>query len=173
MSREYDNYLIEHRKNVSQAYHWLLNHNLLYRSDSSMEDYYYIAHNCTLSHDETKNLKDEYEAYDAYFYSNNRSYETMETYKHAWLLHIQRNPHHWQHWVLIHDEPEEKFEALEMPFKYIVEMICDWWSFSWQKGDLYEVFKWYDEHKSHILLGVETILDSIKEKLEVEADENL
>ena len=33
---------------------------------------------------------------------------------------------------------------LEMPYDYIIEMICDWWSFSWQSGNLYEIFKWYE-----------------------------
>ena len=59
-----------------------------------------------------------------------------------------------------------------MPYNYIVEMICDWWSFSWNSGDLYEIFNWYNEHKNYIKLSdktrktVEDILSKIKEKLE-------
>jgi hypothetical protein len=47
-------------------------------------------------------------------------------------------------------------------------MICDWWSFSWKKGQLNEIFSWYNEHKKHMKLSsatrekVETILDTIK-----------
>ena len=43
-----------------------------------------------------------------------------------------------------------------MPSIYILEMVCDWWSFSWAKGDLTEIFKWYDEHKDHMILHTET-----------------
>lgn len=39
--------------------------------------------------------------------------------------HQKRNKHHWQYWVLIMDSGEVK--ALDMPEKYIKEMLCDWW----------------------------------------------
>ena len=50
-------------------------------------------------------------------------------------------------------------------------MICDWWSFSWNKGDLWEIFKWYDERKNHIMLNdttrnkLEAILSAMNDKL--------
>ena len=59
-----------------------------------------------------------------------------------------------------------------MPITYIIEMVCDWWAFSWAKGDLYEIFKWYDEHREYMKLSnftrktVEDILDKIKTKLD-------
>jgi hypothetical protein len=84
-------------------------------------------------------------------------------------VHIcYHNPHHWQYWVLIHDEPNEPTEALAMPSIYILEMVCDWWAFSWAKGDLTEIFKWYDEHKNNMILHTETrkkidiLLDAIR-----------
>ena len=57
---------------------------------------------------------------------------------------------------------------------YIIEMICDWWAFSWKKGELYEIFSWYDKHKDYMKLSpktrkkVEDILDIIREKLDGE-----
>ena len=65
-----------------------------------------------------------------------------------------------------------------MPREYVIEMICDWWSFSWNSGKLDEIFDWYDEHKDYIKLGkqtrktVESILTEIKNKLEVSDDNN-
>lgn len=59
-----------------------------------------------------------------------------------------------------------------MPYDYIIEMICDWWAFSWANGNLNEIFKWYDEHSQYMKLApktrktVEDILNSIKDKLE-------
>lgn len=82
------------------------------------------------------------------------------------------NYHDWQYWVLINDDPEEGTIALDMPYEYIVEMICDWWSFSWKTGNLYGVFDWYDEHKERMILStktrttVEDILNKIKEVLD-------
>ena len=40
-----------------------------------------------------------------------------------------------------------------MPDCYIIEMICDWWSFSWKQENLYEIFKWYEERKDYIKLS--------------------
>lgn len=59
-----------------------------------------------------------------------------------------------------------------MPYNYIIEMICDWWSFSFKTGNLSEIFNWYDKHKAHILLSndtreiVEDILGKIRQKVE-------
>ena len=58
-----------------------------------------------------------------------------------------------------------------MPIQYIIEMICDWWAFSWGKGDLFEIFRWYDENKECIVLSdrtkeiVEKILFEMKLQL--------
>ena len=43
----------------------------------------------------------------------------------AWLHHIHRNTHHWQHWLLHEDDGEVK--ALDMPYACILEMVADWW----------------------------------------------
>ena len=90
-----------------------------------------------------------------------------------------RNPHHWQYWVLINDEPKEGTILIEMPYPYIIEMICDWWAFSWIKGDLSEMFAWYKDHADYIKMHnntrsiVEEILEMIRTKLtEVENAEN-
>lgn len=169
MSIQYDQYLDRHRTNVKKGFDWL-SENL----PELMTNALTARWNTEFAHDWSKNKPDEYEAYDAYFYGNNRSYEVVQQYQRAWLLHIHRNPHHWQHWVLIHDDMEhgELETILEMPYDYIIEMICDWWSFSWQSGNLYEVFKWYEKHSEYMKLApttkitVEYILDKIKKKLQ-------
>lgn len=169
MSFQYDQYLARHRANVKKGFDWL-SENL----PGLMTNTLTAGWNIEFAHDQSKNEPDEYEAYDAYFYGNNRSYEVVQRYQRAWLLHIHRNPHHWQHWILIHDDMEdgELETVLEMPYDYIIEMICDWWSFSWQSGNLYEIFKWYEEHSKYIKLAqttkitVEYILDNMKKKLQ-------
>lgn len=149
MSYEYDRYLVIHKNNVKEGYDWLCA-NL----PELIKDNY--GHQICFAHDHSKSEPDEYEAYDAYFYGNNRSYEVVHNFRRAWLQHIHRNPHHWQHWVLINDDPKEGEVILDMPYNYIVEMICDWWAFSWAKGDLTEIFGWYEQHKEYMKLSNKT-----------------
>jgi len=122
-------------------------------------------------HDKSKYTESEWNAYRDYFYANGD--ETAFNY--AWLHHIHNNPHHWQHWILINDDnglnAEGKMIAMQMPKNFIVEMICDWWAFSWNKGDLTEIFNWYEKNKDNMLLheqtrhDVESLLNIIKKKL--------
>ena len=177
MSREYDLYLTQHKDNVRKGFEWIELHlPQLLKCGYSVD---YLKQQICFKHDASKSELDEYEPYDRYFYGGNRSYQVVQEFSYAWLMHIHRNPHHWQYYVLHNDEPGEGMIVLEMPYNYILEMICDWWSFSWKTGDLTEIFKWYDEHKDYMKLGVKTratvkhILKKIKEELEKEnAQEN-
>jgi len=172
MSYQYDQYLTKHKENVKNGFDWIRN-NL----PEMIKDIPNLEWQCCFAHDQSKSESDEYEAYDAYFYGNNKSYQVVQDYRKAWLLHLHRNPHHWQYWVLINDDPKEGEILIEMPINYIWEMICDWWAFSWAKGNLHEIFKWYDEHKKYMKLHtntrkkVEDILGRIKEKLDEETFE--
>lgn len=159
MSKPYDEYLEDHIENVKKAFNWMIDQGVLDfldLNDDEIEKYSKVIYN----HDNTKCWADEYEAYDRHFYpdeykDNPPFSQRVEEYHRAWLEHIHRNPHHWQHWVLINDNGS--FTALPMPEVYIIEMICDWWSFSWKKGNLYEIFDWVDENGPRILLANETI----------------
>lgn len=168
MSVEYDRYLSQHIENVNKGFYWI--------SDNLPEltQNVYVNINWTFGfkhHDESKTDIEEYAAYDKYFYGGNKSYQVVQDFNYAWLRHIHRNPHHWQYWVLINDDPNEGEIILDMPYRYILEMVCDWWAFSWAKEDLTAIFKWYDKHKDYIKLSdktratVEDILDKIKAKL--------
>lgn len=168
MSYQYDAYFREHISNVKKASDWLIYHfpDLLGTVDEAKL-------RCHLSmHDDSKASPEEYDAYDAYFYGGNRSHKVVSDFNYAWLHHIHQNPHHWQYWVLMHDDEPE--EVLEMPIEFVVEMIADWWSFSFKKGDLSEIFGWYDKHKDMKLHPktrklVEDILSRIKAELNKEA----
>ena len=168
MSSTYNLYLDQHIQNIANAYDWLRTYLPEVTSEITNEEVNDIVSN----HDESKYSPEEYDAYDNYFYGKNRTSEVVEEFNKAWLHHIHRNPHHWQHYVLINDETDEGIVALDMPYNRIVEMICDWWSFSWSTGNLYEIFDWYDQHKDHIRLSnstrviVENILDKIKKELD-------
>lgn len=163
MSTNYDEYLIDHIGGVKKAFAWMCEN--LPHVTEKMEDHRYIIE----QHDNSKYTSEEYDAYDRYFYGGNRSAKVVSDFNYAWLHHIHNNPHHWQYWVLQHDDEPE--EVLLMPYWYIIEMICDWWSFSWKSGNLYEIFDWYEKHKEMKLhpatrTVVESILNQIKKKLD-------
>lgn len=168
MSTQYDNYLKNHIDNVGKGFDWINAHMPELLKGMQNE----IGYQCHIGHDKSKFDSSEYLAYDAYFYGGNRSYKVVEDFNYAWLRHIHQNPHHWQHWVLINDDPNEGEKLMDMPYNYIIEMICDWWAFSWAKGNLYEIFNWYDEHKDYMKLSdktrktVEDILNQIHAKLD-------
>ena len=159
MSKPYDEYLEDHIENVKKAFNWMIDQGVLDfldLDDDEIEKYSKVIYN----HDNTKCWADEYEAYDRHFYpdeyeDNPPFSQRVEEYHRAWLEHIHRNPHHWQHWVLINDNGS--FTVLPMPEVYVIEMICDWWSFSWKNGNLYEIFDWVDENSPRVLLANETI----------------
>ena len=186
MSIAYDEYLNEHVGAVKKGWMWM-EENLLPRlrdyisanykkdefdpMDSAME-----VRNLIDAHDQSKIEPDEYYFYDDYFYGGNRSHEVVENFHRAFLNHLHRNPHHWQYWVLTSDNAGEPERYVEIPLRYIFEMICDWWSFSWRAGNLTTIFKWWDEHKDHIRMHkksrrtVEKILSEMK-KILVNEDE--
>lgn len=169
MSNAYDEYLREHKEGVAKGLNWL---------ETNLPDIFTgldlvsLRDQICVDHDASKSTVAEYDAYDKYFYGKNKSYEVVQNFNYAWLHHIHRNPHHWQYWVLINDEPGRGTVVLDMPYDYILEMICDWWSFSWKKGELYEIFSWYNQHKAYIQMSaktratVEDILDKMREKLD-------
>lgn len=159
MSTEYSNYIMEHVANVEKAYIWLREKEIISDELTTQINW----------HDVSKYLKDEYDAYDNYFYGK-KTEKVKTEFNYAWLHHIHNNPHHWQHWVLVNDE--DGTHALEMPREYVIEMICDWWAFSHKSGNLYEIFDWYKSHKENMILHektkklIEEILDKIRQELD-------
>lgn len=162
MSKAYDEYLRKHIENVKRGCKWIFENCDLEKLKEILPDLPAMNANIVNDHDRSK-YNGEYEPYDKYFYGPDGiknpagpSKEVQEAFNYAWLHHIHNNPHHWQHWLLVNDDEDLGMVALEMPDRDILEMICDWWSFSWTKGDLYELFNWWNEHGDYILLGEKT-----------------
>lgn len=164
MSVEYNDYLNEHIANVKRGFHWLL--------DNLPEIFYGLSLSqispLIEAHDDSKLSEEEYQAYDDYFYGN-KTKEVKDAFDLAWLHHQHNNPHHWQYWLLRQDEG--KVKTLPMPKEYVIEMICDWWAFSWKSDNLSEIFDWYANNKKKMTLHpdtleeVERILTRIRNKL--------
>ena len=170
MSREYDDYLKRHKGNVKKGFEWIRDNLPGLLIDIPGVDYEYQM---GMAHDTSKTDPEEYDAYDKYFYGGNRSYQVVQDFNYAWLHHIHNNPHHWQHWVLINDDPDEGEIVMDMPYEYILEMICDWWSFSWNSGNLREIFDWYQKRYYYIKLSDKTrqTVDDILRKIQLKLTE--
>lgn len=167
MSYEYDLYLKTHISNVMNCYEWIRN-NLQDVIDKDILDKAFIL--CSY-HDKSKYDAEEYTAYDEYFYGKEKTKDIEDNFNKAWLRHIHMNPHHWQYWILINDDPNLNEICIDMPKEYILEMICDWWSFSWNKENKFELFEFYIKNKDYIKISDNTrfylhkILSSIEYKL--------
>ena len=168
MSRQYDEYICSHISLVNKALEWIID-NCPKAVESFSKRELAVTRDAARHHDTSKRDPIEYDAYDNYFYGE----KDENAFNFAWLHHIHNNPHHWQHWVLINDD--DGTVALEMPKHFALEMIADWWSFSWRSGNLYEVFDWYEKRKNRIMLHpntreyVESVLAEIREKLDEDA----
>ena len=156
---KYAEYLRNHIANVKKAYAILVANKIVAPDKETMHN---IEH-----HDDSKWSADEWEAYLHKFYATDKHDEA--DFKRAWLLHQHRNPHHPQYWCLQEDDNPGKLECIDMPECYIIEMICDWWSFSLSKGNTQEIQSWYKEKGSTYLMSpktrrrVEELLNAIKD----------
>lgn len=77
----------------------------------------------------------------------------------AWLKHQHRNKHHWQHWILKNDDGSVTY--LDMPKKYIKEMVADWVgagkAINGKNEDSYaEVWHFYIKNYNNIKLSKRT-----------------
>ena len=103
-----------------------------------------------LLHDMSKFRPSEFKRYAKYFASSKQL-----DIKEQWLKHMHRNKHHWQYWVLI--DNEGNMQALEMPEKYVIEMIADWYAvvICEQGFDRLpeEVYNWYFDRRDDIFMN--------------------
>lgn len=137
-------------------------------------------------HDWTKFMPCEWFAYVNYFYGNHPKFETLSPgqkyghpfsltqdywsarFDHAWNHHQKANKHHWQYWLLTNDSDDPKHKSLQMPDKYVLEMVADWMGAGRAITGKWEVFNWYQENKGKIMLQestrerVESLLGSIE-----------
>lgn len=104
-----------------------------------------------LRHDWTKFLPSEFMPYVRHF--EGQASDT-DGFNEAWQHHIQRNDHHWEHWLT----PEG---PLPMPEEAIREMVADWLSASkvydgaWPDMDNYQ---WLNEHRHKLIMHTSTWL---------------
>lgn len=165
--KEYTEYLVSHIDNVKKAFNWILEHdkeNKINKGDLAL-----LKSNIE-KHDLSKWSAEEFEPYALYFYKDKAKYS--KDFAKAWEHHWKNNPHHWNYHILFDNSESGVTAVLPMPQENIIEMICDWWAFSFKKGNLYEIFSWYENEKAKQQMHpntrkeVESILGVLKELLD-------
>lgn len=143
---EYFEYLNNHIGGVKKAWEQFLKPVILEQCPEELQD----CERAITTHDASKYEDDEFLAYCNYFYPCEGFEKDDDAFDLAWLIHQHRNPHHWQHWVLMRDSGEKK--PLDMPISEIVGMCCDWHSFTW-KDPKSTAKNWYETNKDKMVLS--------------------
>lgn len=107
-------------------------------------------------HDLSKFRPSEWIPYARCFYApdGSKQYKKDLTFTVAWNDHQKRNKHHYQYWVILWDRGE--YETLDMPRKYILEMVADWMGAGRAITGRWEVKEWYEKNKGNIKLSPST-----------------
>jgi hypothetical protein len=118
----------------------------------------------------------------AKYYQGDRSPNNAEReakgYSMAWLHHKGRNKHHLEYWIDYSMNPKEGMIGLEMPKRYLVEMVCDRIAASrTYRGDKYkdsDPWEYFAHSREHYMIHPKTeeelefLLRMLKEKGEKE-----
>lgn len=170
---EYYQYLSWHISAVQKAWHTVLKPAMLkhLELDGYNINLFETVDRLVRNHDASKYNDDEFNSYCNYFYPADGFSKSEKDFNTAWLIHIHKNPHHHQHWVLIQDEGN--LVPTDMPLEYICEMLCDWHSFS-SKDATSTAYNWYQNNHSKMMLSKNTekfikrLVEYLKEPLSPE-----
>jgi hypothetical protein len=159
---ENEKYILAHKKRVKKFAEWLKENLPELFNNIDIE----LFGEMIEEHDDSKFSEEEFEPYAQKWFNN--SGKTSE-YEAAWLHHWTHNEHHPEFWL-----------GEDMPYIYILEMICDWGSFSIKSGNINELSDFYyskaknDEEKNlsdntktiieEILSKIDSVLDSEEEE---------
>lgn len=106
-------------------------------------------------HDWSKFLPSEWLPYANYYYGGTPPDQSAKVhFDVAWLLHQNRQPHHWQFWVLIQDSGE--VSALEIPVVFLREMVADWAGAGRAINGSWDILDWWNSNADKMQLHPET-----------------
>lgn len=111
-------------------------------------------HENIIIHDESKMGFWEFEAYRARFFTSESDEEISiveKDFHKAWVHHIANNPHHWEHWVTFKNGSPY---PCEIPFIYLIEMLCDWTAMSVKFNN--RPTNWFIQNKDKMILHTQT-----------------
>ena len=155
---EYKSYVLEHKERVQEFSSWLKTNCPSLFDDVDLDEFDAIIE----EHDDSKFSEEEFEPYaQKWFGDKKKSFEYEEAWKHHWM----NNEHHPEYWL-----------GEDMPYIYILEMICDWGSFSIAKEDFNELSDFYfnkakDDPDKNLSDATKEIIEDIISKISAAANE--
>ena len=151
--KEYKEYVVAHKERVEEFSKWLKENlpDLFENIDIDLFD------EMIRDHDESKFSEEEFEPYARKWHLD--GIKTPE-YKEAWKHHWMNNEHHPEYWL-----------GEDMPYIYILEMICDWGSFSIASGNMKELSDFYfnkakDDPEKNLSEATKEIIEDIISKID-------
>jgi hypothetical protein len=123
--KEYKDYVVAHKKRVIEFADWLEEYCPEVFDEVDLDVFWDLIH----EHDDSKFSEEEFEPYARKWHLD--GIKTPE-YEAAWEHHWMNNEHHPEYW-----------DGEDMPYIYILEMICDWGSFSIASGNMKELSDFY------------------------------
>ena len=150
---EYKNYIIEHKENVAKFADWLKENVPELFTEATSPD---LLDEVIAEHDESKWSEEEFEPYAQRWHGDKK--KTPE-YEAAWEHHWTHNEHHPEFWL-----------GEDMPYIYILDMICDWGSFSIKSGNMRELSDFYynkakDDEEKNLSDATKEIIEEILTKI--------
>lgn len=120
-----------------------------------------------IMHDISKFSLEEFIPYARYFYDENGNPNPIKNnhgeydytkqgqdFHFAWLYHINRNKHHWNYWAMIKDD--SSVVPMQIPSKYIKEMVADWIGAAKVYNPDVTVQSWYEKEKNNLIFHNDT-----------------
>ncbi len=138
---DYTEYIKEHVSNVDDVWR------VFYQIEKLDDETFLEINKNILYHDDSKFSSEEFEGYRQYFYTADREIKDKEAFLRAWNHHQKSNEHHWEYWVIY---KKEGSVALEIPFIYLIEMLCDWTAMSVKFKN--KPSEWFSKNEYAILL---------------------
>lgn len=80
--------------------------------------------------------------------------QAKQAFDVAWNHHQKANKHHWQYWLLSFDDGGT--EAIEMPERYMAEMVADWVGAGQAINGYVDVEGWYAKNRNKMKLNQRT-----------------
>lgn len=124
------------------------------------------------NHDRSKYTEDEFIGYCNHWYPldgsevehDSKKPEGDRLYDYAWSHHQHFNPHHSQYWLVVRDDGSVK--PLDMPLKYVCELLADWGSFHYNDPKEEKAAIWWKKNKKRFIMSDATV-DAINRILKI------
>ena len=153
-------YIEEHKANVKKFSTWLEENLPELFEEIDLDAFHEIIE----EHDDSKFSEEEFEPYAQKWFGDKKK---TPAYEEAWKHHWMNNEHHPEFWL-----------GEDMPYIYILEMLCDWGSFSIKSGDMTELSKFYydkakDDEEKNISDNTKKIIEEILSKINSMLDKEI